>query len=318
MNQYIYTQGIFTGKGNIELSYQGWSSDRPKALVVLVHGLGEHSGRYMNIIDSLEGKGVSFFGFDLRGHGRSKGIRGHVDSFMDYIIDLKIFVNKVREEHAGLPVIMLGHSLGGAIAFRYALTYQHDLDALVLCSPALISAIKVPQIKTASAQILSSLFPTLNLFNSIDPSFISHDEEAVKSYNEDPLVHNLITPRFYTEFTANGEFCLEHANQLRLPLMLIHGTDDQLCDIKGTERTFEESESAEKNFVSFPGLYHELMNETEKERTKVLTLLSKWIPAHINKTKSSSKRTNIKDQAKSSLKAAPKKIPAEKTVAAKK
>ena len=282
MSKFNYTQGSFTGKGNIEISFQGWAVDRPKAVVVIVHGLGEHSGRYMNIIETMAGKGVSFFGLDHRGHGNSKGIRGHIDSFMDYIIDLKMFVNMVHEAHKDTPVIMLGHSLGGAIACRFALTYQNDIDGLILSSAGLIPSVEIPVLKKKAAGVLSTVFPTLNMSNELDSKYLSHDETVVKAYNDDPLVHGLVTPRFYTEFTANGQFCLDHARQLRLPILLIHGTDDHFCSIKGSELVYERSESDDKLLVTFPDLYHETMNESVKDRAKVLAVVSKWIMGHIS------------------------------------
>jgi len=321
VSKYNYTQGTFSGKGNIEIAFQGWAVDRPKAVVVVVHGLGEHSGRYMNIIETMAGKGISFFGLDHRGHGRSQGIRGHIDSFMDYIIDLKTFVNMVHEAHKDTPVIMLGHSLGGAIACRYALTYQNDIDGLILSSAALMPAVKIPAIKRMAGVVLSKIFPTVNMANELDSIYLSHDENVVKAYNEDPLVHGLVTPRFFTEFTANGQFCLDHASQLRLPLLIFHGTGDRFCNIKGSEFVYERSLSEDKKFEVFPDLYHETMNETVKEKAKVLAVVSKWMLAHISAKKVSKANTGKevkKPAGKTVKKTKVSKIPAKKTVKAKK
>ena len=280
MAKFSCSQGKFSGKGNVEIFYQQWAADRPKVNVVIVHGLGEHSGRYSNIIEACEGKGVSFFALDHRGHGRSNGERGHTNSFMDYIIDLKLFVNTIRRNHPDTPLLMLGHGLGGTIACKFALTYQNDLSGIILSSPGFMPTIDVPILKTRCADLLSALTPSFSISYGIDPAELSHDEVSIAGFAEDPLIHTTITPRFYTEYMEGASFCLDHARQLRIPLLIIHGEEDRFCDPKGSQLFFNRAESEDKRISILPGLFHETMNETIKPRTKVLSLLSKWIIAH--------------------------------------
>lgn len=308
MAAYNCSQGTFSGKGNIEIFYEKWIAERAKAIVVIVHGLGEHSGRYSNIIETASGKGISFYALDHRGHGRSKGISGHVDSFMDYILDLKIFVNGIKAAYPDLPVLMLGHSLGGAIACRYALTYQDDLSGLILSSAGFMPALEIPFFKKKSAAFLSALFPTMEMESGLDPNDLSHDEAVIKNYIEDPLVHSVVTPRFYTEFTENAAFCLDHVEQIRIPLLVIHGEDDKICRPEGSQIVFDRADSQDKQIIIFPGLYHETMNETLKQRTKVLSAVSKWFVAHSHSLTHRSSPVKAAAAGKKAVKAKGKKI----------
>ena len=155
MSAYSYKKGSFAAKDGIEISYQKWTVDSPKGVVVLVHGLGEHAGRYMNIINTMRDKGVSFYGADHRGHGSSGGKRGHIMSWMEYVNDLKMFVNIVKSENKDVPVVMLGHSMGGAIALRFALTFLNDLSGLVLSSAGVKPIIHASSAKIAMGDFFS-------------------------------------------------------------------------------------------------------------------------------------------------------------------
>ncbi|HEY1406876.1 MAG TPA: alpha/beta hydrolase [Spirochaetota bacterium] len=280
MARYNYTEGTFSGKGSTPIAYKGWAADKPKGVVVIVHGIGEHSGRYSRIVDALGGKKISFFALDLRGHGLSQGERGHIDSFLDYIFDLKIFMNMVREAHHDLPIVMLGHSLGGAIACRYALTYQNDLKGLVLSAPALTLNAKIPVIQRAAGQLLSVVTPKMEIVTGLDPHLLSHDEQEVANYMSDPLVHNKITPRLYSEILKNGEYCLDRAADIRLPLLIAHGGGDKIVSPKGSEVLFERALSDDKQLLLIPELFHEIMNETPRERAKALSAIASWIVGH--------------------------------------
>lgn len=280
------------------------AADKPACAVIIIHGLGEHSGRYTNLISAPSSKKISFFAVDLRGHGESEGQKGHVQSFMDYVYDLKIFVNMIREAHTDLPVYMLGHSLGGAIACRYALTYQNDLSGLILSSPAITLGIKPSLIKKSAAHTLSVVAPATDMANELNPKDLSHDEEVVKQYIDDPLVHDRITPRLYTELVSNGVYCLERAADLRLPFLVLHGTADKISDVRGSQLIHERSISDDKHLSLFPDLFHETMNEKKRDRQKVISTIIDWIVSHY--TQYSSKVQNIK---KSSRISAQKKKP---------
>jgi len=281
MSTYTHTQGTFKGRSNIEISYQGWTSEKAKGIVIIVHGIGEHSGRYGNIVNAMEKRKISFYSMDNRGHGKSTGTRGHVDSFMEYVYDLRMFANMIHEAHKDLPVFILGHSLGGAIALRYALTYQDDLAGLILSAPALVPLVKPGFFLNVVAGILSNTFSSLTFSSKLDPVYLSHDETVLKEYMNDPLVHDRISPRLYTEIKKNAEFCFDHAFELNAPILIFHGAADRLIDNAGSDLLEREVSSVDKRFVAFPSLYHETLNEIPKERDKVLSLVASWIVSRL-------------------------------------
>ncbi|MGB4267589.1 MAG: lysophospholipase, partial [Spirochaetota bacterium] len=266
--------------------------------------------RYGNLIDALQNKGIAIFGLDHRGFGRSGGKRGHVDSFMDYIYDLKIFVNMIRDKYPNKPVIMLGHSMGGVLALKYALTHAEDLDALILSSPGLVPAIKVPAWKKNLAIFLSSRIPSLTMPSGLDATTISRDKEVVKKYLDDPLVHDKVTPRFYVEMMNTIDECINRCGEITLPLLLFHGTADALVLDEASKIVYQKASSKDKTLKLFEGLYHETMNELEPDRKKVLKFVADWIVAHAKKTTT----TKPKAASKPVQKAAPKKAkPTKKT-----
>lgn len=281
MNQYVEENFSLKGRDGINLYGQAWNVPDPKGIVVLVHGLGEHCGRYGNLIQSLSGKGIAFYGLDHRGHGRSEGQRGHIDSFSQYLDDLKVLVARVRAEHPKLPLIMLGHSMGGTIACRYAIAYPEDIEALILSSAGLIPAVKVPGWKALAGRIMSRLFPHISMSNGLDANGLSHDQAVVEAYLKDPLVHDRVTARWFTEFTKAGEECLALASRIEKPLLVIHGRKDPIVDCRGSEQVYHQASSPDKELYIFDGLYHETMNELQEERDKVLAVIEGWIMKHV-------------------------------------
>lgn len=317
MDSYKHDKGTFIGSGANEIFFQNWTVDNPRGILIVVHGLGEHSGRYENIIRALEKKKVSIYALDHRGHGRSKGKRGHIDSFSDYINDLKHFVNLVKDQNDSLPVIMLGHSLGGVIACRFAIEHGSDINALILSSGGYVPATPVSSALIAVAKVFSKVAPKLAFGNGLDVKGLSHDADVIDVYENDPLVHDRVSARFATEFMAAGEECLNRAAELTMPLLVFHGSADPICSVDGSREVYEKATSADKEFYIFEGLYHETMNEVEEEKKKVLDAVTAWILKHMGGTKSAPKKKGaakktVKKTAKKSAKKAAKKGTAKK------
>ncbi len=285
MAGYTHETGTMIGRGGLEIFIQSWRAENPRGVLVIAHGLGEHSGRYGHLVDWLEGKQVSIFSMDHRGHGRSSGKRGHVLSFNEYVEDLAIYINIVRDENPGLPVILLGHSMGGVIAILYALRHQDLLRGLILSSPGVMPTVEAPRAKTAMAGFLSKYAPGFLVSNELDANHISHDPGIVASYLADPLNHDRISTRWYTEYLKSAAECLDRAGELTVPLLVFHGTDDRIVDFAGTVQVHESATSRDKKKQLFEGLYHETMNEVEHERVKVLDAAAKWILSHLGKEK---------------------------------
>jgi len=280
MKYYNHSMGVFLAGDMVRIFYQGWIPPRPKGVLVISHGLGEHSGRYTNLIEALEGKGISIYALDHRGHGKSGGKRGHVDSYMKYIGDLKqLLEDVIAKENRNLPVILLGHSMGGLIAMKYALIHPGDIDDLILSAPALIPAVPVPPAKKILGRMLSRMFPRLTLNNELDPSDISTDLDVVRAYRDDPLVHDRVSARWFTEFIDTGSDCLKRASELKMPLLIIHGAGDRMVSTRSSKIVYERASSPDKQIQFFEGLFHETMNEEIESRKKVLRLLRDWIVA---------------------------------------
>jgi len=318
MESYSHDTGSFTGKGGVEIFFQKWLVEKARAILIIAHGLGEHSGRYGNLLNSLAGKKISVFAIDHRGHGKSDGKRGHVDSFMDYVYDLKLFIEFIKEENRGLPIILLGHSMGGVITARYSMTYPDDLSLVVMSSPGLAPAFKVPEWKKGLASFLSSRIGSLSFSNGISAEGISHDREAVTAYENDPLVHDRVSARWTVEFIRATEECMANAKNIRKPILLLHGKSDPIADYKATEEFYNSVSSVNKKLYLYEGLYHETINETAEEREKVLSDITGWIIKNLESTPKTAEKKEQSAKAKpAAKKAAPKAKPAVKKAAPK-
>lgn len=231
--------------------------DDERGTVVIVHGLGEHSGRYAHVIDALNRARWSVVAYDHRGHGRSPGKRGalpHDDALLD---DLGRVLDRVHDQRR----ILLGHSMGGAIAARFVAEERRKVDALMLSSPALSAGLSLgDRIKLAVAGVIA---PDVALSNGLDATKVSHREEVVRAYQTDPLNHDRITPRLAKFILESGRIARAHARQWRVPTLLMWAGDDRLVDPEGSR---EFARNAPRDVVTsreLPGLYHEIFNEAE-------------------------------------------------------
>jgi alpha-beta hydrolase superfamily lysophospholipase len=232
---------------------------------VLVHGLGEHSGRYQHLAQWFTPRGATVYAMDLRGHGRSGGQRGHAPNLSALLHDIDLVVKRVRTESGG-PVVLIGHSFGGLLAIAYALDRPDRIDKAVLSAPALVARVKVPAWKQALARVLPRIAPKASFANEIDPNVLSHDATIGPAYTGDPLVHNRITAGLYAATIARGEEFIRRAPELRVPFLLMHGRDDQIVDPAGSQRFFARATAPDRAFCLYPGLYHEIFNEVDQER----------------------------------------------------
>ncbi|ANY06297.1 alpha/beta hydrolase [Pseudonocardia sp. HH130630-07] len=271
-------QGRLPGVGGVELFWQGWLPDADPAGVLLVsHGIGEHSGRYGRVVDAVRPDGWAVYGLDHRGHGRSGGARVHVRRYDDLLQDFETFRREVVGRHPGVPVYLLGHSLGGQIALAYALRHQDRLAGLVLSAPALASdVVPAPLVPVLSlvARVLPALRPV-----GIDVSALSSAPAVVAAYEADPLVHHgkptlALGAAIYTQMDRLPRRTAE----LRLPVLVQHGTADRLTDPAGTRRFAESSGSADTTVRWYEGLWHELYNEPAGQGP--LGDLREWLAAH--------------------------------------
>lgn len=271
--------GHLTIKGDIY--YQCWLPEKtPRALLLVVHGLAEHCGRYMNLVHRFVPEGYAIYGFDLPGHGKSYGKRVFVDRFEDYIETLKAFLEKAKTLHPNLPVFLVGHSMGSLVSTIFLMDHSKGITGAILSG---CGSVKVPDNISKSTilagKIFSRLIPKMGLIG-LDVSAVSRDPKVVKAYVDDPLVYNgKTTARLAAEILRSMQRVPEEASGITLPILLIQGGADRLVDPSGARMLFDRVGSKDKTLKIYDGLYHEIFNEPERER--VLDDMARWLESHL-------------------------------------
>ncbi|HEY74831.1 MAG TPA: alpha/beta hydrolase [Thermoflexia bacterium] len=275
-----HSEGTFQGYGGLELYYQRWRPEgEPKAVLVIVHGFGEHSGRYGNVVDWLVPKGYAVYGFDLRGHGRSPGQRGYIHRWAEYREDVRAFLTFVQEQEPGRPLFLMGHSMGGLIVLDYALHHPEGLQGVIGSGPALAQT-GVSPFLVALGRLFSRFWPRFGLDTKLDATAISRDPAVVDAYVNDPLVHSVATARLGAEMTETMEWVNAHAADLRVPLLILHGGADRLVPPEASRAFLERVALEDKTYHEYEGYYHEPHNEVGWERP--LADLEAWLEDHLS------------------------------------
>ncbi len=267
-------------RGSSRLFWQTWEPDAPsRAIVLLVHGLGEHSSRYVHVAEHLTQRGFAVYTLDHYGHGKSDGHAGFVERFSVYLDGVAALLEQARGEHSQQPLFLLGHSMGGLIAAAFLLKHQDVFKACVLSGPALKTDQAPPALLLALIRLLSALIPTLPMIR-LDASGVSRDQAVVDAYVNDPLVfHGKLSARLIAELSATMDDTLSRASEIRIPVIFMHGEKDQLTSPSGSQEMFDNVKSDDKTLKIYPGLFHEIFNEPEQET--VLADMSSWLEAHL-------------------------------------
>ncbi len=261
--------------------YQAWlPAGAPRGVLVLVHGLGEHGGRYPNLVERLVPAGFAVYAMDNRGHGRSGGQRGFVPAWDAFREDLRQFVALVKKEQPDGPLFLMGHSLGGLIALDYALHYPEGLRGVVASAPAVRNK-GVSPLLMAAARVLSRIVPAMTIKTGLDATAISRNPDVVQAYRDDPLVHDLGTPRLANESEKAMAWVNAHAGEWNLPLLVLHGEADRLVPIEGSRAFFEAVPVKDKRFIAYPGGYHESHNDLHHPQATADVLA--WLEAHTHR-----------------------------------
>ena len=273
-----HKEGFFKGVRNANIYYQAWLPEgEVKAVLLIVHGLGEHSGRYLNVVNHFVPLGYAAYALDHLGHGRSEGKREMVVRFEDFTDTLTIFYKMVVGWQPGKPVYLLGHSLGGLIASYYLIDHQADFKGAVISAPAIKVSETITSTTVLLGKLLSRLAPGMGLLG-LDASLISRDPQVVNAYVNDPLVFHAKTPaRLAAEMLKGLLRVNAEVGKIKLPFIVLQGSEDKLIDPRGAQVLYDGASSTDKTIKVYEGLYHEVFNEPE--RLQVLGDVEAWLAA---------------------------------------
>jgi alpha-beta hydrolase superfamily lysophospholipase len=275
-----HTEGKFIGHNNFSLYRQAWLPDGiPIAILVVVHGIAEHSGRYTNLVNYFIPKGYAVYSFDLRGHGKSDGKRSYVERFSYYIDDLKTFCDMVHEENKNAKVFMIGHSMGSTIAIDYALEHQSGLQGLIISGTTLKAGSSINKASILMARILSVLMPKMGV-TALDSNGISRDKAVVTAYINDPLNYTgKLSARVGAELLKTMAMLQSRLSEITLPLLIMQGTHDRISDPSSSKLLFDGVSSKDKTMKLYEGFYHEIFNDPE--RLQVFSDMEAWLKARV-------------------------------------
>ena len=254
--------GFLNGPENTKLFYQCWlPQGESRAALVVVHGIAEHSGRYMNLVNSLVPEGFSVYGIDHYGHGKSEGKRLYVPGFSVFVDGVNRLVDRVKEWEPGKKIYIVGHSMGGLITADWLIDHQDKVDGAILSGPAVKVPDHVSRISLAVSKLLSTLCPGLGVIQ-LDSDTISRDPAVVSAYVNDPLVSTgKVTARLAARMLGACGRVTEHAGAIRLPLLILHGGADALVDPEGSEEFHRAVGADDKQLIIYPDKFHEIFND---------------------------------------------------------
>lgn len=268
------------GAREVRLAVHRWPVPSPKALIVLIHGYGEHLGRYHHVVAALNAHDYAVVGIDHRGHGQSGGRRADVVAFDDFVDDLQTVIQCLLPDEAVLPRFMLGHSLGGLIATRYALRHQAELAGLVLRGAAIQVGGSTPALARRLGPLMARLAPTLPVLRFRRPGSLSRDPDVERQFDADPLNDTgKLRARMGHQIQWAATDIQNRLERLTLPLLLMHGADDHMTDPQGSVLVHERARSEDKTLILWPGLRHEIFNEPERD--EVLGRVTQWLDDHV-------------------------------------
>lgn len=281
----MYATTNLSSRDGIGLFACHWRVDQPQGVICLVHGIGEHTGRYAHLAAFLNRVGYPLVGFDLRGHGRSGGQRGHIPGFESFMDDIDLMLGWARQLYPEKPIFLYGHSLGGNLVINYLLRRRPALAGAVATAPALRIAFEPPAAKVALGRFMNNLLPKFSQATGLEVEALSRQASVVQAYVNDPLVHDRISARLFVDTLDAGYWALAHAAELKIPLLLMHGSADRLTSV-GASQDFADRAGAICTLKIWEGFYHEIHNEPEQGQ--VFAYLQNWLDKMVSSWQNSS------------------------------
>lgn len=270
----------FAGAGGDSMFGQVWQPPGdPRAILAIVHGLGEYSDRYHNFVQPLMSAGIEIWAYDLRGHGRSAGRRGHIRKWGEYRQDLDLFLRRIAEDQPAKKLFLYGQSLGSLIVVDYVLRDPVNLEGVILSGLATEPVGLTTPVRIMIAKLLSRVWPTFAMLIGIKGDQLTHITSVAKAYDEDPLILSQGTVRFAAEGLATIDFIKRETSRFSLPLLILHGGDDPVNALSGAETFYEQAASADKQLKIYPDTLHEPHNDEVSH--EVVSDVMAWIEAHI-------------------------------------
>jgi len=265
-----------TSRDGTRIAFRAWPKPGARITFAVAHGLGEHAGRYEDFAESMAQRGMGTFALDMRGHGQSQGQHGHVDAWSQWTDDISAFVGEVERQVDG-EVVPLGHSFGGAAMLSTVIAGKvPSSNRFIVSSPALKVKVVLPRWKMNLGEMASRVVPRLAMSNEVDAGTLSRIPHVVDAYRSDPLVHSKISSRLFTEWRRAARDVLTHAAEIKLPFLILAGTEDKLIDPAGSEELHKRAPNTSELHV-LPGRYHEPFNDVGRD--EVFDIIDKWLSA---------------------------------------
>ncbi|MEH6589005.1 MAG: lysophospholipase [Halioglobus sp.] len=272
----LHKEGHLTSGAQASIYYQYWTPEQTaRAVILVVHGAAEHSGRYQHLAEHFTAEGYAVAALDQIGHGKSDGDCAHANRFEDHLVTLDNFLRQVQQDFADLPIVLFGHSMGGLIGSNYLLRNQSAFTTCILSGPAIKTDLKPPAIQLLVIRFLSLILPKLGVLQ-LDANGVSRDPAEVERYRNDPLNYSgKMTARTVSEMFHSMHHIQANAQNISLPILLLHGGDDPMTAPSGSQFLADNVSSQDKSLKIYPGLYHEIINEPEKDQ--VFADMDAWL-----------------------------------------
>jgi acylglycerol lipase len=269
-----HTSYSISASDGIKLFIRDYSLQNSNKVILIIHGLGEHSGRYLKLIQDFNDKNISVFTIDIRGHGKSEGKRGHSPFYQQLMNDIQCFIEHVTKKIPDQKYFLYGHSFGGNLVINYSFQENKKINGIIATSPLIKPSIAPSRIVLFMGKLFKKIVPSLILSNGININEISRNMQVINDYINDPLIHNKVSVQLGLDIISSGIYALENSQYITVPMIVFHGKNDGLTSYSASQKLVQNSGPNIK-FIGFDDAYHEIHNEPEK--VELLRNIFNWI-----------------------------------------